>query len=160
MLDWFYENWGYTGTLVLYIVIFVFVFPTVQFIEDKLPRLHGRTRRVWAIAGLVLSIGTVIVVFSEGAFKYDYARRKFGDDFVQHATWDEIRDKLDENAVLLKHGNNEDIDREINNILFDFENSTNLNVATVENDYRKNGTIVEINHDVEFGNRRNGSDNK
>lgn len=46
MLDWFYENWGYTGTLVLYIVIFVFVFPTVQFIEDKLPKLHGRTRQV------------------------------------------------------------------------------------------------------------------
>lgn len=159
MLDWFYENFGYTGTLVLYIVIFVFVFPTVQFIEDKLPKLHGRTRRVWAIVGLFLSIGTVIIVFTEGAFKYDYARRKFGDDFVQHATWDKIRDILDKNAVF-KRGNKEDIDRECNDMLFDWAESTNLNVTTVENDYRKNGTIVEINHDVEFGNRGNGSDNK
>ena len=46
MLDWFYENWGSNGTLVLCIVIFVVVFPVVQFIEDKLPNLHGRTRKV------------------------------------------------------------------------------------------------------------------
>ena len=159
MLDWFYENWGYTGTLVLYIVIFVFVFPTVQFIEDKLPKLHGRTRRVWAIVGLVLSIVTVIIVFSEGAFKYDYARRKFGDNFVQNATWDEIRDKLDETAVF-KRGNKEDIDRERINILFDWADSTNLNVTTVDDDYHKTGTILEINHDVEFRHRRKGSDNE
>lgn len=98
-------------------------------------------------------------MFSEGAFKYDYARRKFGDDFVQHATWDEIRDRLDENAVF-KRDDKEGVDREINNILFDLTDSTNLNVTTVEVDYHKNGAILEINHDVEFGSRRNGSDNK
>lgn len=160
MLDWFYENWGSTGTIVLCIVILVLVYPTVQFIEDKLPQLHGRTRRALAIIGLVLSAATVIILFNEGAFKYDYVRRKFGDDFVQNATWDEIRDRLDENAVLLKHGNNEDIDREINNILFDFENSTNLNIPTVESDYQKTVTILETNHDVEFRHGRNGSDNE
>ena len=36
----------------------------------------------------------------------------------------------------------------------------NLDVKTVENDYRKNGTVLEVNRNVEFGNRRNGSDNK
>lgn len=158
-MDWFYENWGSSGTLVLCIVIFVFVFPVVQFIEDKLPNLHGRTRRVCAIVGLVLSTATVIIVVNEGAFKYDYARRKFGDDFVQNATWSEIRDKLDENAVLIRNDKT-DADKEFNNILFDWADSTNLNVTTVENDYHKSGAILEINHDVEFGSRRNGSDNK
>lgn len=159
MLDWFYENWGSSGTLVLYIVIFVFVFPVVQFIEDKLPNLHGRTRKVCAIVGLVLSTATVIVVVNEGAFKYDYARRKFGDDFVQNATWSEIRDKLDENAVW-KRDDKTDVDKEFNNILFDWADSTNLNITTVETDYRKNGTGLEVNRDVDFRHGRSGSDNK
>ena len=159
MLDWFYENWGSSGTLVLCIVIFVFVFPVVQFIEDKLPNLNGRTRRVCAIVGLVLSTATVIIMLNESAFKYDYARRKFGDDVVQNATWDEIRDRLDENAVF-KRNDETDVDKEFNNILFNWANSTNLNVTTVENDYHKNGAILEINHDVEFRSRRNGSDNE
>lgn len=158
-MDWFYENWGSSVTLVLCIVIFVFVFPVVQFIEDKLPNLHGRTRRVCAIVGLVLSTATVIIVVNEGAFKYDYARRKFGDDFVQNATWSEIRDKLDENAVWKRYDKT-DVDKEFNNILFDWANSTNLNITTVESDYHKTGTILEINRDLEFETRGNGSDNE
>lgn len=145
--------------LVLCIVIFVFVFPVVQFIEDKLPNLHGRTRRVCVIVGLVLSAATVIIVVNEGAFKYDYARRKFGDDFVQNAAWDEIRDKLDENVVWKRDGKT-DVDKEFNNILFDWAESTNLNITTVENDYRKNGTVLETNRDLEFENRRKGSDDE
>ena len=158
-MDWFYENWGSSGTLVLCIVIFVFVFPVVQFIEDELPNLHGRTRRVCAIVGLVLSTATVIIVVNEGAFKYDYARRKFGDDFVQNATWSEIRDKLDENAVWKRYDKT-DVDKEFNNILFDWANSTNLNITTVESDYHKTGTILEINRDLEFEIRGKGSDNE
>lgn len=156
MLDWFYENWGSSGTLVLCIVIFVFVFPVVQFIEDKLPNLRGRTRRVCAIVGLVLSAATVIIVVNEGAFKYDYARRKFGDDFVQNATWSEIRDKLDENVVW-KRGDKTDSDRELYNSLFDLAENTNLNITTVESDYHKTGTILEPNRDLEFENIRKGS---
>lgn len=159
MLDWFYENWGSSGTLVLCIVIFVFVFPVVQFIEDKLPNLHSRTRRVCAIIGLVLAAATVIIVVNESAFKYDYARRKFGDDFVQNATWSEIRDKLDKNAVW-KRDNKTDVDKEFNNTLFDWVDSTNLNITIVESDYHKTGAILEINRDLEFETRRNGSDNK
>lgn len=158
-MDWFYENWGSSGTLVLCIVIFVFVFPVVEFIEDKLPNLHGRTRRVCAIVGLVLSTATVIIVVNEGVFKYDYARRKFGDDFVQNATWSEIRDKLDENAVWKRYDKT-DVDKEFNNILFDWANSTNLNITTVESDYHKTGTILEINRDLEFETRGKGSDNE
>lgn len=159
MLDWFYENWGSSGTLVLCIVIFVFVFPVVQFVEDKLLNLHGRTRRVCAIVGLVLSTATVIIVVNEGAFKYDYARRKFGDDFVQNATWSEIRDKLDENAVW-KRDDKTYVDKEFNNILFDWANSTNLNITTVGSDYHKTGTILEINRDLEFETRGKGSGNE
>lgn len=159
MLDWFYENWGSSGTLVLCIVIFVFVFPVVQFIEDKLPNLRGRTRKAWAIVGSVLSAATVIILLYEGAFKYDYARRKFGDEFVQNATWDEIRDRLDENTVF-KRGDKTDVDKEFNNILFDWADSTNLNITTVETDYRKNGTVLEVNRDVDFRHGRSGSDNK
>lgn len=159
MLDWFYDHWGSSGTIVLCIAIFVFVFPIVQCIEDKLPNLHGRTRKICAIVGLVLSAATVIIVVNEGAFKYDYVRRKFGDDFVQNATWDEIRDKLDENAVW-KRDDETDVDKEFNNILFDWAESTNLNITTVENDYHKNGTVLEVNRNVEFGIRSEGSDNE
>lgn len=66
MLDWFYENWGSSGTLVLYIIIFIIVFPVVQFMEDKLPHLHGRTRKACAIVGLVLSVATIVIVLNEG----------------------------------------------------------------------------------------------
>lgn len=131
----------------------------MTFIEDKLPNLHGRTRKVCAIVGLVLSTATVIIVVNEGAFKYDYARRKFGDDFVQNASWSEIRDKLDENAVW-KRDDKADVDKEFNNILFDWADSTNLNITTVENDYRKNGAVLEENRDVEFETRRKGSDDE
>ena len=101
----------------------------------------------------------MIIVVNEGAFKYDYARRKFGDDFVQNATWSEIRDKLDENAVWKRYDKT-DVDKEFNNILFDWANSTNLNITTVESDYRKTGTILEINRDLEFETRGKGSDNE
>ena len=159
MLDWFYENWGSSGTLVLYIVIFVFVFPVVQFIEDKLPNLHGRTRRACAIVGLVLSVATVVIVLNEGAFKYDYARRQFGDEFVRSATNAEINNRMDRLRDE-KHGGNADSNRELYNSLFDLAESTNLNITTVENDYRKKGTVLEVNRDVEFENRRKGSDNE
>lgn len=153
MLDWFYENWGSSGTIVLCIVIFVFVFPVVQFIEDKLPNLHGRTRRVCAIVGLVLSTATVIIVVNEGAFKYDYARRKFGDDFVQNATWSEIRDKLDENAVW-KRDDKTDVDKEFNNILFDWADSVNVHVPTDEKDTRKEAELYKLEVDSSFGKHR------
>ena len=153
MLDWFYENWGSSGTIVLCIVIFVFVFPVVQFIEDKLPNLHGRTRRVCAIVGLVLSTATVIIVVNEGAFKYDYARRKFGDDFVQNATWSEIRDKLDENAVW-KRDDKTDVDKEFNNILFDWADSVNVHVPTDETDTRKEAELYKLEVDSSFGKHR------
>lgn len=86
MLDWFYENWGSSGTIVLCFITFVVGFPIVHFIEDELLKLHGRTRSVRAFIGLVLLTATVIILLNEGAFKYNYARRKFGDDFVQNAT--------------------------------------------------------------------------
>lgn len=159
MLDWFYENWGSSGTLVLCIVIFVFVFPVVQFIEDKLPNLHGRTRKVCAIVGLVLSTATVIIMFNESAFKYDYARRKFGDEFVRSATNVEINNRMDKLRDE-KYGGKTDSDRELYNSLFDLAESTNLNITTVENEYHKNGTVLEVNRDVEFENRRRGSGNE
>lgn len=159
MLDWFYENWGSSGTIVLCFITFVVGFSAVHFIEDKLLKLHGRTRRVWAFIGLVLSSATVIIVLNEGVFKYDYARRKFGDDFTQNATWEEIRDKLDENAMWT-HEDKTDVDKEINNILFDRTDIINLNVISVENGYHENGTILEINHDLELGHRRSGSDDE
>lgn len=59
-----------------------------------------------------------------------------------------------------KHGSKADSDRELYNSLFNSANGTNLNVTTVENDYHKNGAILEINHDVDFGSKRNGSDNE
>ena len=43
MLDWFYENWGSNGAFVIYTIIFVLVFPILQFIEDEIPHLRGHT---------------------------------------------------------------------------------------------------------------------
>lgn len=43
MLDWFYENWGSNGAFVIYTIIFVLVFPILQFMEDKIPHLRGHT---------------------------------------------------------------------------------------------------------------------
>ena len=59
-----------------------------------------------------------------------------------------------------KRDDKADVDKEFNNILFDWAGSTNLNIATVENDYRKNGTVLEENRDVEFETRRKGSDDE
>lgn len=59
-----------------------------------------------------------------------------------------------------KRDDKTDVDKEFNNILFDWAESTNLNITTVENGYHKNGTVLELNRDVEFETRRKGSDNK
>ena len=65
---------------------------------------------------------------------------------------DELRDE--------KYGSKTDSDRELYNSLFDWAESTNLNITTVEDEYHKNGTMLEINRDLEFETRRKGSDNK
>lgn len=57
-----------------------------------------------------------------------------------------------------KHDDKIDVDEEINNVLFDWADSIHLNVIPVENGYHKNGIILEINHDLEIGHRRSGSD--
>lgn len=59
-----------------------------------------------------------------------------------------------------KHDDKTDVDKEINNILFDRTDIINLNVISVENGYHENGTILEINHDLELGHRRSGSDDE
>ena len=66
---------------------------------------------------------------------------------------------MDENAVW-KRDDKTDVDKEFNNILFDWANSTNLNITTIETDYRRNGTVLEVNRDVDFETRRKGSDNE
>lgn len=58
-----------------------------------------------------------------------------------------------------KHDDKTDVGEEINNVLFDWADSINLNVMPVENGYHENGTILEINHDLELGHRR-GSGNE
>ena len=59
-----------------------------------------------------------------------------------------------------KHVSKTDSDRELYNSLFNCAESTNLNITTVEDEYHKSGTILEINRDLEFETRRKGSDNK
>lgn len=89
----------------------------------------------------------------------DYATRTFGEEYVTNSSDSEISDRIDKQMVERGRWNNYTESDRMRDVL-DWANSTNLNITTVENDYHKNGAVLEINRDVEFGSRRNGSDNK
>ena len=159
MFDWFYDNMGSNASITIYLIMFLIQAVTFDFGEQKLKSLHGLYRLLGMVGLLIVGFVGMFVYVNEQSFKYDYARRQFGDEFVRSATNVEINNRMDRLRDE-KHGGNEDSDRELYNSLFDLAESTNLNITTVESDYHKTGTILETNRDVEFETRRNGSDNK
>ena len=152
-MDWFYENLGSRGILGFYIIVFLVVIPIIEFMNEKIPNLHGRARRLYAISGIVLMVGVLTIVLTEGAFRYDYARRRFGDDFVQNATWTEVNDRLDEVANW-KDKSKSDSDRELYNSLFDWADDVNVNVPRDTKDTGKEAELYKLEVDSSFGKHR------
>ena len=153
MLDWFYENLGSRGVFGFYIIVFLVVIPIIEFMNEKIQNLHGRARRLCAISGIVLMTTCITVVITEGAFRYDYARRRFGDDFVQNATWTEVNDRLDEVASW-KDKSNSDSDIELYKSLFDWTDSVNVHVPKDEKGTRKEAELYKLEVDSSFGKHR------
>lgn len=153
MLDWFYENLGSRGILGFYIIVFLVVIPIIEFINEKIPNLHGRARRLCAISGIVLMVGVLTIVLTESAFRYDYARRRFGDDFVQNTAWAQVNDRLDEVANW-KDTSKSDSDRELYKSLFDWADDVNVNVPKDTNDTRKEAELYKLEVDSSFGKHR------
>lgn len=159
MFDWFYENMGSNASITIYLIMFIIQAVTFDFGERKLKSLHGLYRLLVTVGLLIVGFVGMFVYVNEQSFKYDYARRQFGDEFVRSATNVEINNRMDKLRDE-KHVSKTDSDRELYNSLFNWAESTNLNITTVEDEYHKSGTILEINRDLEFETRRKGSDNK
>ena len=159
MFDWFYENMGSNASITIYLIMFIIQAVTFDFGERKLKSLHGLYRLLVTVGLLIVGFVGMFVYVYEQSFKYDYARRQFGDEFVRSATNEEINNRMDKLRDE-KHGSKTDSDRELYNSLFNWAESTNLNITTVENEYHKNGTILETNRDLEFETRRKGSGNE
>lgn len=159
MLDWFYEHFGTSVTVVLhlFIVLVIIAMTNNMIMELKSDDKTYKSRFV------LLALTTYFVCggayFIEKQAIRDYAVRTFGEEYVMNSSDSEISDRIDKQMVERGRWNKYTERDRIRDIL-DWAESTNLNVTTVENDYHKNGAILEINHDVEFGNRRNGSDSK
>ena len=159
MLDWFYEHFGTSVTVVLhlFIVLVIIVMTKNMIVELKSDDDTYKSRFIFLALATYLVCGCAYCIEKQAI--RDYATRTFGEEYVTNSSDSEISDRI--NKQMVERGRrNKYTERERVRDVLDWANSTNLNVTTVENDYHKNGAILEINHDVEFGSRRNGSDNK
>lgn len=159
MLDWFYEHFGTSVTVALHLFIFlvIIVMTNNMIIELKSNDKTYKFRFVLLALATYLVCGTAY--FIEKQAMRDYAARTFGEEYVTKSSDSEISDRIDKQMVERGRWNKYTERDRIRDIL-DWANSTNLNITTVENDQHKNGASLELNHDVEFGSRRNGSDSK
>lgn len=159
MLDWFYEHFGTSVSAVLHLFIVLMI---IVITKNMITGLKSDDK-TYKSRFVLLALTTYFVCggayFIEKQAIKDYATRTFGEEYVTISSDSEISDRIDKQMVERGRWNNYTERDRIRDVL-DWANSTNLNVTTVENDYHKNGAILEINHDVEFGSRRNGSDNK
>ena len=159
MLDWFYEHFGTSVTVVLhlFIVLVIIAMTNNMIMELKSDDKTYKSRFV------LLALTTYFVCggayFIEKQAIWDYATRTFGEEYVMKSSDSEVSDRIDKQMVERGRWNKYTERDRIRDVL-NWADSTNLNITTVETDYRKNGAVLEINHDVEFGSRRNGSDNK
>ena len=159
MIDWFYEHFGTSVTVALhlFIVLVIIVMTKNMIVELKSDDDTYKSRFIFLVLSTYLVCGGAY--FIEKQAIRDYAVRTFGDEYVAKSSDSEISDRIDKQMVERGRWNNYTESDRMRDVL-DWANSTNLNITTVEDDYHKNGAILEINRDVEFGSRRNGSDNK
>lgn len=159
MLDWFYEHFGTSVTVALdlFILLVIIVITNNVIVELKSDADTCKSRFIFLALATYLVCGTAC--FIEKQAMRDYAARTFGEEYVINSSDSDISDRIDKQMVERGRWNKYTESDRIRDVL-DWANSTNLNITTVENDYHKNGAILGINRDVEFGSRRNGSDNK
>lgn len=159
MLDWFYEHFGTSVTVVLhlFIVLVIIVMTKNMIVELKSDDDTYKSRFIFLALATYLVCGCAYYIEKQAI--RDYATRTFGEEYVTNSSDSEISDRINKQMVERGRRNKYTESDRIRDVL-DWANSTNLNITTVENDYHKNGAILEINRDVEFGSRRNGSDNK
>lgn len=159
MLDWFYEHFGTSVTVALdlFILLVIIVITNNVIVELKSDADTCKSRFIFLALATYLVCGTAY--FIEKQAMRDYAARTFGEEYVINSSDSDISDRIDKQMVERGRWNNYTERDRIRDIL-DWANSTNLNVTTVENDHRKNGASLELNHDVKFGSRRSGSDNE
>lgn len=159
MLDWFYEHFGTSVTVVLhlFIVLVIIVMTKNMIVELKSDDDTYKSRFIFLALATYLVCGCAYYIEKQAI--RDYATRTFGEEYVTNSSDSEISDRIDKQMVERGRWNNYTESDCMRDVL-DWANSTNLNITTVENDYHKNGAVLEINRDVEFGSRRNGSDNK
>lgn len=159
MLDWFYEHFGTSVTVVLhlFIVLVIIVMTKNMIVELKSDDDTYKSRFIFLALATYLVCGCAYYIEKQAIS--DYATRTFGEEYVTNSSDSEISDRIDKQMVERGRWNNYTESDRMRDVL-DWANSTNLNITTVENDYHKNGAVLEINRDVEFGSRRNGSDNK
>ena len=159
MLDWFYEHFGtsVTTALHLFILLVIIVMTKNMIVELKSDDDTYKSRFIFLALATYLVCGCVYYI--EKQAMRDYAVRTFGEEYVINSSDSDISDRIDKQMVERSRWNKYTERDRIRDIL-DWANSTNLNITTVENDQHKNGASLELNYDVEFGSRRNGSDNK
>lgn len=159
MLDWFYEHFGTSVTVALHLFIFLVIIVITNNVIVELKSDVDTYKSRFIFLALATYLVCECAYFIEKQAIRDYAARTFGEEYVTNSSDSEISDRIDKQMVERGRWNKYTESDRIRDVL-DWANSTNLNITTVENDYHKNGTILEINRDVEFGSRRNGSDNK
>lgn len=159
MLDWFYEHFGTSVTVALHLFIFLVIIVITNNVIVELKSDVDMYKSRFIFLALATYLVCECAYFIEKQAIRDYAARTFGEEYVTNLSDSEISDRIDKQMVERGRWNKYTESDRIRDVL-DWANSTNLNITTVENDYHKNGAILEINRDVEFGSRRNGSDNK
>lgn len=159
MLDWFYEHFGTSVTVALHLFIFLVIIVITNNVIVELKSDVDTYKSRFIFLALATYLVCECAYFIEKQAIRDYAARTFGEEYVTNSSDSEISDRIDKQMVERGRWNKYTESDRIRDVL-DWANSTNLNITTVENDYHKNGAILEINRDVEFGSRRSGSDNK
>ena len=158
MLDWFYEHFGTSVTVALdlFILLVIIVITNNVIVELKSDADTCKSRFIFLALATYLVCGTAY--FIEKQAMRDYAARTFGEEYVINSSDSDISDRIDKQMVERGRWNTYTEHDRIRDVL-DWAESTNLNVTTVENDYHKTGTVLEINRDVEFETRRKGREN-
>lgn len=159
MLDWFYEHFGTSVTVALHLFIFLVIIVITNNVIVELKSDVDTYKSRFIFLALATYLVCECAYFIEKYAIRDYATGTFGEEYVTKSSDSEISDRIDKQMVERSRWNKYTERDRIRDIL-DWANSTNLNITTVENDQHKNGASLELNHDVEFGSRRNGSDSK
>lgn len=159
MLDWFYEHFGTSVTVVLhlFIVLVIIAMTNNMIMELKSDDKTYKSRFVLLALTTYFVCGGAYIIEKHAV--RDYATRTFGEEYVMKSSDAEISDRIDKQMVERGGWNNYTESDRMRDVL-DWANSTNLNITTIETDYRRNGTVLEVNRDVDFETRRKGSDNE